>query len=362
MSIKIIHAADFHIGASLSQFDTKLAKMRSDEIRSSLVRVAELCKEKNADALIITGDLFDIPKPSKADSEFVRNTLSALSPINVYIICGNHDYMCSDSPFSVPDYFSDNVHIFPCYEYSFDMPEKNTVFWGKSYSQPTAELSFESCTFDENKINIMLLHGDMVQSGDVNIISKETLSYLPCNYAAFGHIHAGEIFDTGNVKCAYSGAVEGHSFKDCGTTGVIYAEISETETIITPLDTSLRKFRNIEVDITGKTEEEIISYAEKLLNSTDFFRLTLKGEFSEKSAPDTVFIRSSLKNDTFYIDINDETIPCYDLDSIEKEESLRGAFLRELRTKTNSEEDFVIAAKTGLDALCGRLPDLGGAL
>lgn len=362
MSLKLIHCADFHIGASLSQLNTALAKKRSEEIRNSLVTVADLCKEKEVDALLIAGDLFDTPNPSKADCEFVKNVLTSLSPVNVYIICGNHDYMCADSPFSSPENFPDNVHIFPCYEYAYEIPEKNAVIWGKSYSSTIIEPSFEKAQFDDAKLNIMLLHGDTVPGSSFNIISRETLSSLPCNYAAFGHIHAGEIFDTGKVKCAYSGASEGHSFGDCGTTGLIYAEISEDGTILTPMDTSLRKYRHVDIDITGKTEEDILSYARSLINDTDFFRITLKGEFPEKSAPDTIFIKENLKDSVFYVDIVDETYPCYDFDSIEKEDSLRGAFLRELRKKTDSEEDFIIAAKTGLDALSGRLTDLGGAL
>ena len=362
MSIKIVHTADFHIGSSFSQLNTKAAKIRSDEIRASLVRVVDFCKEKDVDALLISGDLFDVHKPTKADCEFVRNTLSSLSPIDVYIICGNHDYMCPGSPFEKEDYFSDNVHIFPCYEYSYEMPLKNTVFWGKSYSQPIAEPSFDSCVFDESKINIMLLHGDTVHSSSYNIISKETLSALPCSYAAFGHIHTGEIFNTGNVKCAYSGAVEGHSFKDCGATGIIYAEISENETKLTPIDFSQRKYINISVDITGKNEQEILSEAKSLTNPTDFFRLELIGEYAEASAPDIDYIKKELEVCTFYTDVTDASFPGYDLDAIEKEESLRGAFLCELREKCHSEEEFARAAKIGLDALGGRVPDLGGAL
>ena len=160
MGIKIVHTADFHIGASFSHLGTNLAKMRGNEIRQSLVRTVDFCKEKNVDALLISGDLFDSPKPSKADCEFVKNTLSSLHPADVYIICGNHDYMCPDSIYTRENYFSDNVHIFPCYESTFEIPEKNTVFWGKSYSEATITPSFDSCVFDETKINILLLHGD----------------------------------------------------------------------------------------------------------------------------------------------------------------------------------------------------------
>lgn len=362
MSIKIVHAGDFHIGVSLSHLGTNLAKMRADEIRQSLVRVSDFCRENAVDALILTGDIFDGHKPTKADSEFVRNTLSSLSPLNVYIICGNHDYMCPDSPFAKENYFSENVHIFPCYESSFELPGKDVVFWGKSYSEGSIAPSFDECVFDESKINIMLLHGDTVEGSSFNIISKETLSAMPVNYAAFGHIHAGEIFNTGNVKCAYSGTPEGHSFKDNGVTGIILAEISNEETILRQIDFSLRKYRSLSFDITGKTEQEIIDGIKALSNSDDFFSFTLTGEYSENSAPDTAYIRESLSKGLHYIEINDDSFPGYDLDMIEKEESLRGAFLRELRETVNSEEEFARAAKIGLDALGGRNPDLGGAL
>ena len=360
MGIKIVHAGDFHIGVSLSHLGTNTGKMRSDEIRQALKRTVEFCKENSVDALIITGDLFDNFKATKADSEFVKNTLSSLSPINAYIICGNHDYMCADSPYAKENYFSDNVHIFPCYESSFEIPEKNTVLWGKSYDKASTEPSFDSCVFDENKINILLLHGDMTEGSSFNIISKSTLSSIPAAYAAFGHIHAGEVFSAGNVKCAYCGTPEGHSFKDNGATGIICAEISESETKIEQIDFSLRKYHTISFDITGKTEQDIINGVKSLTNPMDFFSVTFTGEYSESSAPDISYIQDLLSKDLHYIEIADDSFPGYDLDAIEQEESLRGAFLRELRETTASEEEFARAAKIGLDALGGRLPDLGG--
>ncbi len=362
MILKIVHASDFHIGASLSQFGTALSKMRGDEIRAALTRVVDFCKEKSADALIITGDLFDNPKPSKADSEFVKNALSSLHPTDVYIIAGNHDYMHPDSPFLKENYFSENVHIFPCVESSFEMENKSAVFWGKSYEVATASPSFENCNMDENKLNIILLHGDIVTGSSFNTISKETLSSLPVNYAAFGHIHAGEVFEVNGIKCAYSGITEGHSFKDTGSTGIIYAEITKSDTTLTPIDFSKRKFVNLSVDITDKSEQEIFAEIRKNINEKDFFHISLTGECSEKNTPDILYIKETLSKDMLYIDISDETVPTYDFDQISSEDTLRGAFLRELRERAGSEEEFVLAAKIGLDALGGRIPDLGGAL
>ena len=362
MPVKIVHCADIHIGAQFTYLPQKDAALRCEEVRTAFLDITEFCKEKSVDALIICGDLFDSPSPSEADCEFVKNALSALYPINVYIITGNHDYMSTDSPFSRQDYFSENVHIFPCFEYSFELPEKNTLFWGKSYSSPCISPSFLSQSLSEEKINIMCLHGDTVSGSDYNIISPRVLSSLPCNYAAFGHIHSGEIFETGTVKCAYSGTPEGQSFGDDGYTGFIYAEISEKETLLTPISLSKRHYRNISLDVSGYKTAQIIEKATSLLEENDLYRLTLTGEYENSDDINIPAIKSELQKCAFYVDIYDRTSPGYNFEEIEKEESLRGFFLRELRQISKSEEDYILSAKAGLDALAGKIPELGGEI
>ncbi len=359
MPLKIVHCADLHIGAPCQGLSTEKAAMRSEEIRDALSLIANFCKEKAADALLICGDLFDIPTPSKADCDFVRNVLSSLSPIEVFIVCGNHDYMCTQSPFSKQDYFSENVHIFPCFEHSFTLRDKGAVIWGKSYSTSSITPSFSECSFDESKVNILCLHGDLVMGSDYNIIKKEVLSSLPCNYAAFGHIHNGEVFDINKIKCAYPGTPEGHKFNDDGITGFIYAEITDEKTIVTPISLTKRKYHNLLFDISGKSAYEIITSAKEMLNDTDFFRITFMGDYYDDKGFSSEFIENELKPYAFHLEITDETSQSYIIEELEKEESIRGAFLRELRENCQSEEDFLLAAKAGLDALSGRL---GGAL
>lgn len=353
MPFKIVHCADLHIGASFSHLPTDLAALRREEIRTAFSNIIDYCKEKSVDALLICGDLFDCPKPSKRDCDFVKNMLGSLSPVPVFIICGNHDYMCSDSPFSKANYFSENVHIFPCFDYAFELPSDNAVIYGKSYGSTITKPSFNECIFDASKINILCLHGDIIPSSDYNTISRETLASSACNYAAFGHIHNGEIFEVGTTKCAYSGTPEGHKFNDDGFTGFIYAEITPEETVLTPVSLSKRHYIGIYIDVTGKTMPQIIEEAAAMTNGADLFRLTLTGEYTEEL--NLPYIKSELEKKVFYIDISDNTVQCYDFDAIENEESLCGEFLRKLRSMCSSEEEFILCAKTGLDALSGKL-------
>lgn len=354
MPLKIVHCADLHIGASFSQLSSSLAAQRGEELCDAFSNIINYCKEKSVDALLICGDLFDCPKPSKKDCDFVKNALAALSPIPVFIICGNHDYMCPGSVFSRSNYFTNNVHIFPCFDYSFNLSEKNTVIYGKSYSGNVTEPTFDRCEFDKSKINIMCLHGDIALSSDYNVISRETLSSLPCNYAAFGHIHNGECFLAGNIQCAYSGTAEGHSFNDDGYTGFIYAEITPDETLITPVSLSKRHYHNISFDISGHNNSSVTQELKGLINNKDLYRITLTGEYTEEI--NVEYIKKELEKVAFYIDIFDNSTACYDFDAIEREESLRGEFLRELRKISSGEEEFICSAKAGLDALSGKIP------
>ena len=353
MELKIVHCADLHIGASFLSLPSSLAKIRKEELRLALTNLVSFCKNKEVDALLICGDLFDNPIPSKKDSEFVCKALAALAPIQVYIVCGNHDYMCSGSPFSKEDYFSSNVHIFPSFDYVFELPEKNAAFYGKSYSGSVTAPSFADISINENKLNIMCLHGDITPNSDYNIISRETLSKPHINYAAFGHIHNTYEFTAGNTKCAYSGTPEPHRFNDDSATGFIYAQITAEETKITPVSIAKRRYHNISLDVSGYSVNEIIEKIKSAITDSDIYRITLTGEQCENDMLDTDFIKESVSDSAFYIEIYDNTLVAYDFDEIEKEESLRGEFLRELRKLSSSEEEYITSAKAGLDALSG---------
>lgn len=354
--LRLVHCADIHIGASFGRLPSALSSVREKEQRDTFLNMINFCKEKNIDALLICGDLFDRPKPLRKDSDFVRKALSSLAPIPVFIIAGNHDYIMSGSPYSEQGYFSDNVHIFPTLDYSYDLPEKNTCIYGKSYNSPITEPSFEKAILDESKINIMCLHGDFNPSGDYNTISKDVLSSLPVNYAAFGHIHNGEIFKAGNTSCAYCGIPEGVGFDDDGITGIIYAEITDKETVLTPVSLSQRQYRNISYDVSGEDTEAIIQGLLKAINNDDLYKIILIGETSDSFS--TEMIEEELAKQCFYLEISDESSLSYDFDAIEKEESLRGEFLREVRKLTTSEEEFIRCGKAGLDALSGKIPSM----
>ncbi len=71
--IRILHTADWHIGQTLRGFS------REHEHRNVFRRLEEIIVERNVDALIIAGDVFDSQNPSGEAQQLFYDTLVRLS-------------------------------------------------------------------------------------------------------------------------------------------------------------------------------------------------------------------------------------------------------------------------------------------
>lgn len=88
--MKILHTADLHMGQILYQnYD------RCDEHLHFFRQLMQWCKEEKPDALIVSGDVFDIQQPSTTtkmlfNDQFVK-LQKALPDMHIVITAGNHD-------------------------------------------------------------------------------------------------------------------------------------------------------------------------------------------------------------------------------------------------------------------------------
>ena len=124
------------------------------------------------------------------------------------------------------------------------------------------------------------------------------------------------------------------------------------------IESSKRKYTYLDTDISGlNSNDEIIASIKDKINSDDLFKVTLKGVAENDFELSVSYIENALKDICFFIKIYDETSPVLDFSLIEKEESLRGYFIRNLK-EIATEEEFMLAARIGLNALSGRKTDL----
>lgn len=88
--MKIIHTADLHLGQIIYQnYD------RVDEHRHFFDQLTRWCIEEQPDALIVSGDLFDIQQPSatvkKAFTDYFVNIHRQCPSMRIVLTAGNHD-------------------------------------------------------------------------------------------------------------------------------------------------------------------------------------------------------------------------------------------------------------------------------
>ncbi|PQV65137.1 DNA repair exonuclease SbcCD nuclease subunit [Abditibacterium utsteinense] len=89
MSLNFIHTADWHLGHTYWRIGPRAAESsmwRLDAVR----RIWSLAAEKNADFIVVAGDVFDSDTPS---ATWRRHAVELLAdcPVPVYLIAGNHD-------------------------------------------------------------------------------------------------------------------------------------------------------------------------------------------------------------------------------------------------------------------------------
>lgn len=88
--MKIIHTADLHLGQIIYQnYD------RIDEHRHFLNQLTRWCQQERPDALLVSGDVFDIQQPSatvkKAFTDYFVSLHQACPEMCIVITAGNHD-------------------------------------------------------------------------------------------------------------------------------------------------------------------------------------------------------------------------------------------------------------------------------
>lgn len=87
--MKVLHTADWHIGQTLAGF------ARDHEHAAVLSALEAICVEREVDALVVAGDIFDHQNPSGASQQLFYATLLALRrarpEMTIVITAGNHD-------------------------------------------------------------------------------------------------------------------------------------------------------------------------------------------------------------------------------------------------------------------------------
>lgn len=358
--LNILHGADFHLDSPFAALPPEQAVRRREEQRELLDRFAQLARDRQADLVLLSGDLFDSGKTYYETAQALARTLGQI-PAPVFLAPGNHDWYGSRSPYASIGW-PDNVHIFRTGTLErVELPELDCVVYGGAFTAPVQESSLLAGfrpEEDGGRIRVMALHGDVDGAGGYNPITRDQLAAAEMDYVALGHVHAcSGLQRAGETSYAYPGCPEGRGFDELGEKGVLWVTVRRgaAEAEFVPL--ARRQYHILDVDVTGRTPEEAVAEAAEGLNPDHIYRIRLTGE-AELGTVRTDRLAALTEGRCYSASLLDRTTVRRDLWERRGEDSLTGLFLSELarRMQEADEEErqaLERAVRFGMAALEG---------
>ena len=304
--MKILHTSDLHLGISL--LGVPLISYQR-QLCESLLKISE-----NADAVVISGDIFDTSVSSAEAIKCWSNLAERLClerNIPVIVCAGNHDgaarlascgNLLRSAGLFIAGSFEDSFTPFIC---------GNTAFYAIPYFNPadaavyldcppdTAAVMEAACkkilaNADKSMCNILSAHcfaaGGKSAESDISARAAESVggaysiplsAFEGFDYVALGHLHKSQTLTPAgsNTIIRYSGTPLPYSFSEAEHTKTVTVFDTETHTVTETEVPQPYRLRSLE-----DTYENIVENAEADPNREDFMRITLTDRYAGDGA------------------------------------------------------------------------------
>jgi len=345
-TVKILHTADIHIGAAESFLGVS-ADARRFETLLTFERILDLGVSQGVQIILIAGDLFDSNRIEERFTEAVFNKILSIAPIKVVFSAGNHDPLNAESPF-VTHNLPQNLYVLGTKDECIRFEDIGVCVFGRSFENVylKGEEQF-TLTPDSNYINILVQHGELKSdiNSDYNAITPRFVKSSGADYIALGHVHKrSDIGRIDNTFFAYCGCPEGQGFDELDEKGVYIGEIGKGICNLQFIACSKRKHISEKIDVTGKADSEEISthilntlkgnYGEAFTDN--LYKIELVGEISSQTQIIISEIESRISAQLYFAKLKDSTEYLLDLETLAKENSLKGVFVKNMCEKMQS--------------------------
>lgn len=353
--MRFIHIADMHLDAPFTELSKQeeLGDLRRLEQRKIFSKIIDHIKTEKIEYLFISGDFYEHQYIRNTTIEYINNLFKTIPETKVFITPGNHDPLLKNSYYNNFNW-NNNVYIFDEKIKTYELEDVDIygVGFNDFYCRDSKIEEIE--IKNKNKINILIAHGELNASKTVempyNPLNENKLKQLGFDYIALGHIHKKEI----NENIVYPGSCIAFGFDELGEHGMFDVELEKNKLNINFIKLDETEFIEKNIDISEiTTEEELIEKisAEKL-EQKNLYKIILVGNKNFEINKNKILKLLNKKN---IIKIKDNTQIEYDLEKINKENNLRGFFIREILNMKNeenySEEEINKAIEIGLQLL-----------
>ena len=226
--IRFIHCADIHLGSPLTglqQKNSTIAFRAIEATKTAFLTLIDTAIKYHVNFVLISGDIFDSSHQHIQEKIFLKEQFQRLAQAGIYtsLIHGNHDY----GRFT-EDWNNDWVKVFK--------EEVSTEILKASSGESVAisGFSYDTRWITESMAMHFPLRNSLVDyhlgmyHGQTRTASDSSTAYAPFkvsdleklhyDYWALGHIHRAMDLDSYG-KIAYSGTIQGRSFKEMGEKG-----------------------------------------------------------------------------------------------------------------------------------------------
>lgn len=363
--IKVLHCADLHFDTPFKELSKEVSDTSKNELLEVFKNIIDLAIDENIEVLLIAGDIFDNLTVNKNTLFFISDQIRRIDNIKVFISPGNHDPYNEKSFYNMINW-PGNVYIFKGDIEFKEVKELNLIVWGAGFrNNYENETLLRGVNVDNDKINIMILHGEISSinsKNEYNPIYINDIYNSNIDYIALGHRHKfSGILKEGMTTYAYSGCPQGRGFDESGEKGVIIGEVYRGGTDLRFFPICKRKYVTKEINITGTNsyDEVIFKILSDLSNEEihkNFYKIILKGELKEHFNLKENLLIEKLKNKFYYIKIINDTSIEINLEELSKDYSIKGKFIAKIleKLKDASDDDkeiLKLALKIGIQCL-----------
>jgi exonuclease SbcD len=373
--VRFIHTSDIHLDTSFSGsgFPSRLGDRKRGAIRRTFRRIIEDARLNKIDFMLIAGDLFEQERITTDTFEFVKQQLESLQTIRVFISPGNHDPFIKGSPYR-EEQWPANVHIFNEEEFqSVELPDLGVRVTGFGFVRASLENHHfrRLPVLPRGLFNIVVSHGSdisRVPAGKSRHgpFSVEEIAGKNVQYCALGHYHQQHRLHNpiDAAQIWYSGIPEGRGWDEEGPCGYLFGEIVDDAVRVDGRFCNQYALNTLSIDCDSfSTREQILdSILQRRgmeFDQNTILRIQLVGALDPKLDLSLSELEERLAGEALYIQWDDQTHPALDFDSIAREKTLRGRFVRILndRIAAASDEERSILERAriyGVQALSGR--------
>ncbi len=292
-SFSFVHAADIHLDSplqGLSKYDEHLAQRIRGASRQALAELVDLTIQREADFLIIAGDLYDGSwKDSSTGHAFARE-MGRLdrAEIPVFVLLGNHD---AESKMTRVLEWPVNVRKFRASRpQSIEVEGLDVVLHGQSFKQQDVRdnLAANYPPPQRGKFNIGVLHTALEGNA-------RHASYAPCSlaqlrdagydYWALGHVHEHAIYSE-FPHVVYPGNLQGRHARETGEKGAVLVKVDEGHIELERLIVDVVRWHDLGVDVSAaENTREVMGLVGTALSAAlggqaeiNVFRVRLQGQ------------------------------------------------------------------------------------